>query len=282
MEACRLIVTILRRIKLHTAMERLARLFSLARRKRPPWRLLPACGVFFILAFLACRQQVVFHRTQAIPPGQDARRNRQVLPLVFARGNPRLKQVVLTFDDGPHPISTPKLLSVLGAHDIKATFFVVGERAKRYPELIRMECDEGHTVANHTLHHVSLPAVSSVQAAAEIAECGRIIADITGEPPRYFRPPGGQYSKRIIRLAAAQGYVTVLWTDSARDYALPGERAIEDRVLAHLGNGGIILLHDGIYQTVDALPHIITRLQREGYRFVSLDEMLSTRQHPAR
>jgi len=157
---------------------------------------------------------------------------------------------------------------------VKATFFVVGKRAKLYPELVRMEFDEGHEVANHSQSHANMLKLSPEQAAEEIAACGRIIREITGESPRYFRPPGGQYDDNIVRMAAEQGYITVLWTDNPRDYDRPGELTIEDRVMAHIDSGAVILLHDGVYQTMNVLPHIITRLKRDGYRFVTLTELI--------
>jgi peptidoglycan/xylan/chitin deacetylase (PgdA/CDA1 family) len=240
----------------------------------PGGALLLAGVVLLVLAPFAWKQQTAFLRFEQDAPGQQASRSPQAPPLVVTRGNPQVRQVALTFDDGPHPFSTPKLLSVLRAHDVRATFFVVGERAKLYPELVRMEIDEGHTVANHTMRHANMPALPPAEAAEEIAACGRIIREITGETPRYFRPPGGQYDDNIVNLAAQQGYITVLWTDSARDYERPGDLPIENRVLARVGNGAIILLHDGVYQTMDALPRIITRLKRDGYRLVTLDELI--------
>jgi len=241
------------------------------RKKRAVGGAVLCCASLLVLATFAWKQQAAFSRYREEPPAPRASADRQSL---LIRGNPRLKQVALTFDDGPHPYATLKLLSVLQAYGVKATFFVVGEKATLHPDLIRMEVDAGHAVGNHTMHHANLLKIPSEQAAGEISACGRVIRDITGSAPRYFRPPGGQYNREILKTAADQGYTTVLWTDVAKDYQMPGDMPIEERILSHLGNGGIILLHDGIYQTADALPRIITRLQREGYQFVTLDAML--------
>ncbi|MHB9108436.1 MAG: polysaccharide deacetylase family protein [Armatimonadota bacterium] len=229
------------------------------------------CASLLALAPFAWKQQVAFSRYREEPPARQASADQ---PSLLIRGNPRLKQVALTFDDGPHPYATLKLLSVLRTHDVRATFFVVGDKAKIHPDLIRMEIDMGHAVGNHTMHHANLLKLPPDQTEEEIAECGQVIRDITGQAPRYFRPPGGQYNEDLLKSTAERGYTTVLWTDVARDYQMPGDGTIEEQVLAHIGNGGIILLHDGIYQTIDALPRIITRLRREGYQFVTLDEML--------
>ena len=255
-------------------MDRFARLLAFMKRKQAPGGVALLCASLLVLAAFAWQQQAAMRRHREAPAAQQAGPGR---PPLLVRGNPRLKQVALTFDDGPHPYATLILLSALHAHDVKATFFVVGEKAKLHPDLIRMEIDAGHEVGNHTMHHANLPTLPPDQAAGEIRECGRVLRDITGRAPRYFRPPGGQYNADILTLASEQGYTTVLWTDVARDYQRPGDVSIEERILARLGNGGIILLHDGIYQTADALPRIIRRLQREGYRFVTLDEMLRAR-----
>ena len=96
---------------------------------------------------------------------------------------------------------------------------------------------------------------------------------ITGQAPRYFRPPGGEYDPRVAETAEALGYTMVLWTDDPGDYASPGVNAIRVRTLRNVRGGGIILLHDGIPETVDALPNIIETLKRSGFRFVTVDEL---------
>jgi peptidoglycan/xylan/chitin deacetylase (PgdA/CDA1 family) len=99
------------------------------------------------------------------------------------------------------------------------------------------------------------------------------VKSITGEAPRFCRPPGGDYDVVVMRAAEAQGLTTVLWTDDPGDYASPGDAKIETRVLDHIGNGGIILIHDGVQQTVDVLPQIVEHLKRRGFRFVTVAEM---------
>jgi len=235
--------------------------------------LLLACAVALVLAPLVLHQRgAAAGRRLLGAPAIPA----VVQPRIVRRGNTQPKQVALTFDDGPHPFATQKLLSVLRAHDVKATFFVVGKRAKLYPELIRMEIDDGHVVANHSMSHPNLLKMPPQEAAEEIAACGRIIREITGTSPRFFRPPGGQFDDGIVRAASEQGYITVLWTENPRDYDRPGAAIIEDRVMEHIDSGAVILLHDGVYQTMEVLPRIITRLKRDGYRFVTLDELIQT------
>jgi len=188
-------------------------------------------------------------------------------------GNRRIPAVALTFDDGPHPDFTLKILALLKRYDIKATFFVVGKMAERYPELIRAEKAAGHVLGNHTYHHLNLTRIPAVQVATEWQACQDVVQSATGETMRFCRPPGGDYNRDVIRAATEGGLTTVMWTDDPGDYASPGDRTIEVRVFDHVSNGGIILLHDGVQQTLDVLPQVIERLRARGFRFVTVSRM---------
>jgi peptidoglycan/xylan/chitin deacetylase (PgdA/CDA1 family) len=188
-------------------------------------------------------------------------------------GDTARRQIALTFDDGPHPQFTPQILSILKRENVKATFFVVGSQAERYPELVRAEEVDGHLLANHTYHHVSLIKIPQEYVADEIKACGLVLKAVTGRAPRFFRPPGGEYDTDVAEASQALGYTMVLWTDDPGDYASPGKDVILKRTIDKASNGGIILIHDGIKQTVDVLPTLIERLKAEGYEFVTIDEM---------
>lgn len=193
---------------------------------------------------------------------------------VFLRGNPRIKHLALTFDDGPHPQYTPALLKILEHYHVKATFFLVGEVAEAHPDLVGAEVAAGHCIANHTYHHVKLTRVPPDMVVTEIKACGEVLKAITGKAPRFFRPPGGDYNDQVLEVAEALGYDTILWTDDPGDYASPGAKNIEGYIFAKVSNGGIILIHDGIQQTIDALPKILDYLQDRGFEFVTIDEMV--------
>lgn len=197
------------------------------------------------------------------------------------RGDTAVKEVALTFDDGPHPKYTPQLLNILARYRVKATFFLVGEMARKYPGLVRAEIAAGHSVGNHTYHHVNLTKVPTEDVAVEIRACSDVIKDITGKAPILFRPPGGDYDTGVSEVADAMGYTTILWTDDPGDYASPGDKVIETRLLDRISNGGIILIHDGIQQTIDVLPQIIQHLESHAYKFVTIDEMLVHKQRSA-
>ena len=190
------------------------------------------------------------------------------------------KQIALTFDDGPHPAYTPQLLRILKQYNARATFFVVGAQAEKYPQLIRAEVAAGSSVGNHTYDHVSLVKIPQADVGTEIKACGQVIAQITGRAPHLFRPPGGTYDPAVAQMSEALGYTMVLWTDDPGDYASPGADVILSRTEARVNNGAIILLHDGIGQTIQMLPHLLQYLRANGYEIVTVDEMLR-QQRPA-
>lgn len=194
----------------------------------------------------------------------------------FLRGAVRKKLVALTFDDGPHPKFTPQLLHILRAEKVPATFFVVGEMAEKYPDLIKTEVADGHCVGNHTYHHVNLTKILTPDVATEIQACGDVLKRITGHTPHLLRPPGGDYDKDVAETADVLGYTTVLWTDDPGDYASPGDPVIFQRIMRNINPGGVVLLHDGIQETIDILPNIISTLRKRGYRFVTVDELIKS------
>jgi peptidoglycan/xylan/chitin deacetylase (PgdA/CDA1 family) len=198
------------------------------------------------------------------------------------RGDETTKQIALTFDDGPHPQFTPKLLAILKQQGVKATFFLVGEMAEKNPGLVRAEAAAGHDLGNHTYHHVDLTKIPSGQVATEMEACGDVLRDILGKPVDLFRPPGGDYNQQVAEVAEELGYTITLWTDDPGDYASPGAEVIATRTLHRAGNGGIILLHDGVQETMDVLPQVIQALKSKGYTFVTIHEMLSQRQERRR
>jgi len=185
-----------------------------------------------------------------------------------------VKHIALTFDDGPHPKYTPRILEILRRYNVKATFFVVGFMAEKYPTLVKAELGGGHSVGNHTYHHVNLSKIPEAYVATEIKACGEVLASIGGRAPHLFRPPGGDYNESVAQVIDTLGYELILWTDDPGDYASPGEDVIVQRTLDAISPGGIILIHDGVQQTVDVLPTLIKELKARGYEFVTIDEMI--------
>jgi peptidoglycan/xylan/chitin deacetylase (PgdA/CDA1 family) len=188
----------------------------------------------------------------------------------------------LTFDDGPHPGWTPKLLAVLHDCAVPATFFVVGHQVEKYPELARAIDSMGFTIGNHTYDHVSLLKIPAAYVPTEILACADAVRTATGVTPRFFRPPGGEFDKAVAVTAEEMGYQTVLWTDDPGDFARPSAETILRRTLARATPGGIILLHDGIPETLEMLPELVSELRLQGYDFVSMDELIRERDADAK
>lgn len=193
------------------------------------------------------------------------------------------KMTSFTFDDGPHPEYTPRILDVLKKFNLKATFFVVGENAKKYPDIVKRIKDEESEVGNHTYSHRMLPFQFKKSIISEIKKTEEIIFNITGEKPRYFRPPRSLRNKFAVDFLQQEGYTIVLWSISSRDW-ISSAKKIEDRILKLTSPGSIILFHDagGIFfnrggsrlPTVEALPVIIRGLEAKGYEIVSLRKIL--------
>ncbi len=191
------------------------------------------------------------------------------------RGGPHRRQIALTFDDGPHPVYTLQLLNILRRTHTPATFFVVGEQVEKFPGLVQLEVTEGHEVADHTYDHVNLAIIPPELIAYEVQRCNTAITHATGAPVRFFRPPGGEYNGETVREVSKHGFITTLWTNDPGDFSHPPASAIQAHVIAHLENGGIILLHDGIPQTLEALPAIIAEAKRRGFQFVTVSRLSS-------
>jgi peptidoglycan/xylan/chitin deacetylase (PgdA/CDA1 family) len=203
---------------------------------------------------------------------------------VHARGSEQSGRVALTFDDGPTAPFTAGILDVLRAQDVKATFFVIGKNAQRWPELVRRMHDEGHVVANHTYSHGHYGFVRSLAYwMKEIRRTDELIQSITGERPRWFRPPLGFKTFLTMRAAQRSGLEVVAWSRRAFD----GLPTTAEKILARLTNvgaGDIVLLHDGVAPnarwhdpspTVAALGGLIERLRGKKLEIVGLDELLS-------
>lgn len=194
------------------------------------------------------------------------------------------KLIALTFDDGPHPIYTPQVLGILRRYKIKATFFLIGERVGRYPEVARQIVAEGHEVGNHTYSHPNgLPKKSLEAIKQEIEICSATIEQVTGIRPQLFRPPRGFLNYRMLTIAQLEGYTTVFWTVSADQKNAPTPEAMAERVLRLAHPGAIILMHDGRinsrWKDVKALPLIIKGLKKQGYKFVTVSELLKLSRH---
>lgn len=182
--------------------------------------------------------------------------------------------VALTFDDGPHPVMTQRLLTELRAEGVPATFFVVGKMAVRYPFVVQDMARLGHEVANHTFSHPTLTKVDTQEVLNELAQTRAIIYRLTGQDTYLYRPPGGIYSKRTVKAASKAGYHMVLWDVLTKDVNGASIPMMKDRIFSHVKDGSIILMHSGLPKTVQMMPDVIQELRRQGYHFVTVSQML--------
>jgi peptidoglycan/xylan/chitin deacetylase (PgdA/CDA1 family) len=200
-------------------------------------------------------------------------------PVAYTHG-PRRKEVALSFDDGPFPL-TPSFVRMLRANHVVATFFMIGEQVTpRYRATIREELRDGDALGDHTWTHPDLNLLSRGQVASELGRTRRVIRRESGYMPCVFRPPYGDYDASIIGTANSLRLATILWEVDPSDWALPGVAAIEQRVLTQVQPGSIILSHDGggpRQQTLQAYPYIIRKLRQRGYRFVTVPQLLGFR-----
>ncbi|MDJ0735222.1 MAG: polysaccharide deacetylase family protein [Nostocaceae cyanobacterium] len=188
------------------------------------------------------------------------------------------KVIALTIDDGPWEPTTSQMLDILKENNVKATFFWVGKAVKQNPEIAKRVVAEGHAIGNHTWNH-PYKRMSPTTAKSEIEKTADIIYKTTGVKTSLFRPPGGYLNNGLAAYAKSQKYAVVMWSQTSADTdprAKP--QVFVKNVLRDAKPGGIVLMHDGggdRSRTVTALPKMIAGLKQQGYRFVTVPELLS-------
>lgn len=205
----------------------------------------------------------------------------------FNRGNPKVKEVALSIDDGPHILYAPKILEVLRQNHAHATFFVVGKKVLEHPELAREMIADGNEIGNHSMTHPRLNTLPLDEVREEITQCEAAVLKATGVTTRLLRPPGERYNDNDLLVAKKLHYITVAANIGANDYILPGDRSwyrgnpgyqehlesISKSVFKQLKNGGIIDIHD-MPTTADALDIVIKGIRSRGYKIVTVSELL--------
>ena len=192
----------------------------------------------------------------------------------------RRKCMALTFDDGPYPPYTGRLLDVLKEKKIHATFFLVGEQARLHPDLVRRMVDEGHTVGLHAFRHRDFLKLTEEEKEKDLQQGKEILQSITGKEPVYWRPPHGFRDNSVMKIASAKDLQVVNWSVIPRDWTGIDKQEIYNRVMDKAEDGAVVLLHDGdspLYKasrqaTVDAVGPLIDSLREKGYHLVSLEE----------
>ena len=192
------------------------------------------------------------------------------------------KLVALTFDDGPYPPYTQKLLAVLEKKQVKVTFFMVGNNAAKNPEVVTLVTSKGHEVALHAEEHEDFLKLNEQELVGNILRGKKLLEELRGKSVKYLRPPHGFRDWAVMEAASDAGLKVVNWSVIPRDWTNPGAQEIAERVCKNVTPGAVVLLHDGDApaqtasreQTVDATALIIDELHSSGYEFVTIDELL--------
>ena len=186
-------------------------------------------------------------------------------------------QIAITFDDGPHPRLTPKILDILDRYGVKSTFFMVGVNVENYPETAKEVLRRGHEVGNHTYSHHVMWNLSEDDVARELAGCEESLESLCEYRPHLFRPPQGAINEKIERCSSAGDYKLILWSLDTRDWENKNTEEIVERVLSSVSAGDIILMHDYIgthSKTPEALEILLPRLIERGFEPVTVSRLL--------
>lgn len=203
--------------------------------------------------------------------GTEKENERAVQTGAAAGETPYRGKIALTFDDGPDPRYTPVLLDGLAERGVKASFFLTGENAEKYPELVERMQEEGHLIGNHTYSHLQLTGSNREQFRKELIRTNEIIKEITGEEAVYVRPPYGSWDKAFEE---ELNMFPVLWSIDPLDWCTDSVSDIVRRVLSEAKENAVILMHDEYPSTVTAALQIADALREDGYEFVTVEEIL--------
>ena len=198
--------------------------------------------------------------------------------VVISHASTSEKVVALTFDDGPDPAYTPRVLEILRRYSLHATFFEEGRFIQRYPQLSRTVLAQGHVLGNHTFTHPYITRLSPIAIRTEVESCDRVLAADDGISTTLFRSPRGDWNPAVYREVQSRHDHLILWTVALEHHDVPTPQAMAQRVLDQIQPGAIILMHDGGSSpretTVQALPLLIEGLQKRGYHCVTIPELL--------
>jgi len=184
--------------------------------------------------------------------------------------------VALTFDDGPHPVLTPRLLDILRQHGVRATFYVIGRSVDAHPDIARRIVAEGHEIANHTYTHPHLTQIGAARLDQEIIKTTDAIVRATGRRPTNMRPPYGSINARVEQsMLNKHGLDVIMWSVDPLDWRRPGASVVAQRLVEGATPGGILLAHDIHPGTIEAMPSAIAQLKAKGYGFATVSQLLA-------
>ena len=236
-----------------------------------------AAAVFFRSALPTGSWGLSFRQEGAAPIGNAGIDQLKKLDAVYI-GDTGRKVLYLTFDAGYENGCTEKILDTLKKHEVKAAFFLVGNYIEKNADLVRRMVEEGHIVANHTMHHYDMSKISEKAAfAKELQDLEALYKEVTGrEMPKFYRPPQGIYSEENLKMAQELGYKTVFWSLAYVDWMNDDQPTKEEafsKLLPRTHNGAVVLLHSTSATNAAILGELLTKWKDAGYRFASLEEL---------
>ena len=256
-------------------------------RKKDLWILLGAicaAAILVISQFTGSAIQtgawgLSFRQEGASPIGPAGAQELSAYDAVYL-GDTAQKVLYLTFDAGYENGCTEKILDVLKKHDVPAAFFLVGNYIEKNADLVRRMADEGHIVANHTMHHPDMSKLSDKEAfAKELTDLETLFKETTGkEMPKYYRPPQGIYSEENLKMAKDLGYKTVFWSLAYADWdnsAQPSREKAFSKLIPRTHNGAVVLLHSTSATNAEILDELLTKWKDMGYSFASIDTLFA-------
>ncbi len=234
-------------------------------------RLLLSCSIALVTAHCL--------RAEPTPVSQGAEKNGRNAPgesnITFNSVHVAGPYIAMTFDDGPSATLTPKLLDLLAAHHIKATFFVIGENVAEHREIVERAAREGHEIANHSWSHPNFGKMSDEGVRRQLTRTDDAIKNATGVRPTLLRPPYGSITARQKRWIHNEfGYQIILWDVDPYDWKRPGPSVVCNRILKETRPGSIVLSHDIHPGTIVAMPSTFDQLQAKGFKFVTVSELI--------
>lgn len=189
----------------------------------------------------------------------------------IVRGKPDVPLLMLTFDDGPHPEHTPRILAFLEGHGIAGTFFLIGEEAERHPAHVERIVSGGHSLGNHAYHHAGFARLPAAEQQGQIERTNAILQRHDHRPRHWFRPPQGAFSWGMVAMLRAQRQPVAMWSRDSLDYRMRGADAIVERfAAAPARNGDVILFHDDNLETLAALEMLVPRWRDQGFGFAAM------------
>jgi peptidoglycan/xylan/chitin deacetylase (PgdA/CDA1 family) len=212
----------------------------------------------------------------AVPPDASAPTPAGQQKITYSQCHVDGQYVAMTFDDGPHGQHTPRLLDMLKQRHIKATFFVVGQCAREFPDIMKRIIAEGHEIANHSWSHPLLSKMAEGSVTDQLQKTHDAIIETTGVTPKLMRPPYGGFTANQRAWAHAKwGYKCILWDVDPLDWKVRNAAHVESEILHHTVPGSIVLAHDIHKTTVDAMPDTLDGLIGRGFKFVTVSELLA-------